>query len=71
LAVLNGDDPRNVAIPLSFLPEGRFNAMLVGDRAGEPTAMEVKEAQHKRADSLSLNLEPGGGFIARFTPAAR
>jgi alpha-glucosidase len=70
LAVLNGDDQRAVSIPLSFLPEGSFNAMLVSDRPGEPTAVEVKEAQHKRADSVSLKLEPGGGFIARFTPAA-
>jgi alpha-glucosidase len=70
LAVLNGDDPRAVAIPLSFLSEGSFDAMLVGDRPGEPMAVEIEEAQHKRTDSLSLKLEPGGGYIARFTPAA-
>jgi alpha-glucosidase len=68
LAVLNGPGERTIDAPLSFLGEGQYKSMLVGDEAGDPTAVKIENRRHERSHSIALNLAPGGGFIARFRP---
>jgi alpha-glucosidase len=66
LAILNGPDARTVKVPLSFLGTGEHQALVVHDRKGEPTAVEIENAKARANDSLTIELSSGGGFIARF-----
>jgi alpha-glucosidase len=68
LAVLNGGAERTLTVPLDFLGGGAYDAMIVGDKAGNPAAVDVSEGRHSSADMLEVKLEAGGGFIARFEP---
>lgn len=70
LAVTNGPTARNLHIDLSsFLGKDRaraaWQATLVRD-AGEAAALKIEHLTVSAADSLSLDLPPGGGFVARF-----
>jgi hypothetical protein len=66
LAVLNGPTARTVRIPLSFLGEGAYRALLVRDKGDDPVAVEVETRQAARTDSLELTLRAAGAFLARF-----
>jgi alpha-glucosidase len=68
LAVLNGSADRTIDLPLSFLGEGEYQALLVGDEERDATAVKIENRRHGREDSIELGLAPGGGFIARFRP---
>jgi hypothetical protein len=65
IAALNGRDKRNITIPLSFLPSGDYNALVVLDDESKPEALKIDRKKFSRADSLNVQLGPGGGFIAR------
>ena len=54
-------------IPLSFLPAGSFRAMLVRDSPDDAAAVKIENIAAARADTVSADLRPGGGFIARFS----
>ncbi|MEW6158573.1 MAG: glycoside hydrolase family 97 catalytic domain-containing protein, partial [Verrucomicrobiota bacterium] len=66
LAVLNGPNARKFQLPLSFLPRGRFAAMIVSDKRDDAAAVEIETTRLSSKDSLELDLGPGGGFIAKF-----
>jgi alpha-glucosidase len=68
LAVLNGSADRTIDLPLSFLGEGEYQALLVGDEERDATAVKIENRRHGREDSIELEIAPGGGFIARFRP---
>jgi alpha-glucosidase len=65
LAVMNGTTARNVTVPLSFLGEGEYHALLVRD-GKDHAAVRTENTTVKRGDSLIIDLREGGGFIARF-----
>ncbi|MEK7751873.1 MAG: glycoside hydrolase family 97 C-terminal domain-containing protein, partial [Acidobacteriota bacterium] len=67
LAVMNGASARTVRIPLSFLPAGSFRAMLVRDSPDDAAAVKIENIAAARADTISADLRPGGGFIASFS----
>jgi len=67
LAIMNGPSARTVKIPLSFLGEGGYRAMLIRDNKDDAAAVKIENTTLKRRDSLSLELSEGGGFIARFS----
>jgi alpha-glucosidase len=67
LAILNGLIARTVEIPLSFLGEKEYRAMLLRDSSDDAAALEVENKNLRRSDSLAIKLRPGGGFIARFS----
>jgi len=67
LAVLNGPEPRKMAVPLSFLGRRAYDALVVGDAKADPaTSVQVEKSKARRADTVSLDLQAGGGFIARY-----
>jgi alpha-glucosidase len=70
VAVLNGSQPRSVSIPLSFLGEGAYSELSVRDAPAVPAAVQIGEGSRRSSDSLSLELQPGGGFVARLAAAA-
>ena len=59
LAVLNGPNARTLTVPLSFLGDGIYRTLVVRDRKGEPAAVQVENAMHKRGDSVIVE-----GYIA-------
>jgi len=69
LAILNGPDARTVKIPLVFLDRGAHAAMAVRDKTDDPAALKVENVTVNNADSLTIEMRAGGGFIARFDRA--
>jgi alpha-glucosidase len=69
LGVLNGSTPKNIKVPLSFLGRGKYNAMLVRDKMDDAAAERTETATLGSTDSLSIEMRPGGGFVARFVPS--
>jgi alpha-glucosidase len=65
VAVLNGPERRSATIPLKFLSDGKYEAMIVRDQPDEPAAVKMDKATFRNQDSVSLDLVAGGGFIAR------
>jgi alpha-glucosidase len=67
LAIMNGTTARSVRVPLLFLGSGSYGSLVVRDRSGESAAVETETKTHEREDMLSVELNAGGGFVARFT----
>ena len=67
LAIMNGTAPRTIDVPAAFLGAGAWNATLVRDSARGPDAVDVQTAAFTRAASIRIDLQSGGGFLARFT----
>jgi alpha-glucosidase len=67
LALMNGTAAKNVKIPLSFLGEGEYRALLVRDDRENTAAVTIENTTLKRGDALAIELREGGGFSARFT----
>jgi alpha-glucosidase len=68
LAVLGGPEARQLTVPLSFLNSSPYRAMLVHDGQSNPTELKIENVELFSADTLPLELGPGGGFIGRFSP---
>jgi alpha-glucosidase len=66
LAVANGPTARTLSVPLSFLGEGVYRASIVRDRKDDPASVQVEHATLGRSGSVAVELNNGGGFIARF-----
>ena len=69
LAILNGPERRSVKIPLTFLSDRKYDAMIVRDQPDEPAAVKTETGTFRNRDSVSLDLVAGGGFIARLAGA--
>jgi alpha-glucosidase len=67
LAVLNGPTSRTVRIPLTFLGEGGYQAVLIRDDKANAAAVTVEAVALKRTETLGIDLRERGGFIARFS----
>lgn len=65
VAALNGTAKRDLKIPLTFLSPGDHDALLVLDDDSKPDTLKTDRKNYTRADSINLQLAPGGGFIAR------
>jgi alpha-glucosidase len=66
LAVMCGPQAKTVKVPLSFLGDGKYKASLVRDDPKNPAAMAAESTTQTHHDSLTLDLQAGGGFIERF-----
>ena len=67
LAVMCGSEGRTIDVPLSFLGEGSYKALLVRDNMEQDAAVILEEAVLDREDSLKIQMRNGGGFVGRFT----
>ena len=67
LAILNGIVARTVQVPLSFLGQGQYRAMLIRDDKDNDAALQIENESLNQKDTLSVDLRVGGGFIARFS----
>jgi alpha-glucosidase len=66
LAVLNGAQAQKIKLPLFFLPRGDFLAVLVRDNQEGTATQSTLGTPLRASNSLTIDLHPGGGFIARF-----
>jgi alpha-glucosidase len=64
LAVMNGDQPKKIKIPLTFL-KGAYKATLVQDDPTNAAAVVLKQANWSGQDVLELDLTAGGGCIVQ------
>lgn len=65
VAVMNGVGERSLKIPLGFLGKGSYKALIAGDDAGNPAAVNMQQATYKNSDTITLTLQSGGGYIVR------
>jgi alpha-glucosidase len=68
IGVMNGAEKRTVTLPLSFLGS-KVQATLVYDSKISNTVIDRHEQMLTPASRLVLNLQPGGGFVARMNLA--
>jgi alpha-glucosidase len=67
VGVLNGPSARTVKVDLGFLGRDRYDGLLVRDKADDPAAVAVEKMAPGATAPLTIDLRPGGGFVARFT----
>jgi alpha-glucosidase len=67
LAVMCGPQGKTIHVPLSFLGDGRYKGSLVRDNKEKPDAVVLEDKTVQRADTLTIEMPNGGGFIARFS----
>jgi alpha-glucosidase len=67
IAALNGPAGRTLRIDLGFLGKGRYDALVVRDKADDPAAVVVEKTRASGSAPLTIELRSAGGFIARLT----
>jgi alpha-glucosidase len=67
LAVMCGSQAETIRVPLSFLGDGQYNALLVRDDKGNAAAVVLENRTVRRSDRLKIGMVNGGGFIGRFS----
>jgi alpha-glucosidase len=67
LAIMNGPTARSIHVPLAFLSNGKYQAMLARDREDDAAALKIEETVLSRKDSITIDLRSGGGFVGRFS----
>jgi len=65
LAVMNGTQPKNIQIPLSFL-KASAKCSNLSDDPDNTGALKNGSSVVKTTDVISLSLGTGGGYVARF-----
>ncbi len=71
VGVVNGDESRPFRISLDFLGKGSFKADTMTDLTDDNAGWNRTQKTVTSKDSLSFDVRSNGGFVARFTPAAR
>jgi len=67
LAVMCGPRPRKIGVPLTFLDDGLYHAVLVRDDGKNDAAVVLEDRMVQKSDKLAIEMIKGGGFIARFS----
>jgi alpha-glucosidase len=67
VVVLNGPTVRTIKVPLSFLNGDKYQALEVRDEPGKPDALRVGKTVASKDASVTIEMEPGGGYVGRFT----
>lgn len=71
LAVMCGPQAGTIKVPLSFLGNGQYEGSLVRDDKKNDAAVVLETATVQRSDTLTIEMNKGGGFVGRFTPHAK
>jgi len=67
LAVMCGPEAKTIAVPLSFLGEGQYNASLVRDDKENDASVVLEDRTVRCGDMLTIEMVNGGGFVGRFS----
>jgi alpha-glucosidase len=68
VAVMNGPGDRSVRVPLTFLDAGEYTSVWIRDESRDGSTVKVENSRLQSVDSIKLDLQAGGGFVARLTP---
>jgi alpha-glucosidase len=68
LAVMCGANARTLDVPLSFLGEGTYRTTVVRDGGADGDVLRVEQMANTRNGTLTMDVGPGGGLLARFEP---
>jgi alpha-glucosidase len=68
IGIVNGAADHDLRIPLDFLKKST-DVTLLFDQPSKDDALDRQDKTLGPADTLSLKLRPGGGFVARLGPA--
>lgn len=66
LAAMAGNAGMTLSVPLTFLGEGEYRAMLVKDNMEQDDAVVLEEQIITRNYSVPVRMRDGGGFLGRF-----
>jgi alpha-glucosidase len=72
LGAISANQPRDLALPLSFLGAGHYTAKIwkdAPDSDSEPNRLTSESLNLSPADTLKLHLTLDGGFVAQLSPA--
>jgi alpha-glucosidase len=67
LAVMNGDDAKEVNIRLSFLAGGSYNATVMHDDDDSPEKCKIEKKTVTKNEVVKLNFKSGGGEVMVLT----
>ncbi len=67
LAVMNGLTAKTIKVPLTFLGNDMYQAMLVRDRRDNDAAVKIENTSVSQQDATMIELRAGGGFVGRFS----
>jgi hypothetical protein len=67
IGILNGGAEKFISIDLSFLDEGHFETIVFSDDLEIPDDMIRQEMVVDKSDKMKIELQAGGGFVARLT----
>jgi alpha-glucosidase len=67
LAIMNGPTARNIKLPLTFLGQNKYQAMLVRDQQADAASVKIENSTMSRKELLTIDMRDGGGFVARFS----
>jgi alpha-glucosidase len=65
VAAVNGGAARTVRVTPAFLGTGPYDAIIARDEPSNAAAMRMERRAVTARDTLSFDLRPGGGFVAR------
>ncbi|MDR1336243.1 MAG: glycoside hydrolase family 97 protein [Tannerella sp.] len=67
LVVLNGSRPGQITLTSDFLKDGKWNVFAAKDDASEQRNLLIEERCIQAGETLTINLNSDGGYVARFT----
>ena len=67
VAILNGPTARTIKVPLSFLNGAKYQTLEVQDEPGKSDGLRVGKTVASKDTSVTIEMEPGGGYVGRFT----
>jgi alpha-glucosidase len=68
LAAVNGAGTRTIRVTPSFLEPGRYEALMARDNPDNPAALSIERGTAQAAETITITLREGGGFVARLVP---
>lgn len=74
IGAITNDDPRTIELSTDFLSSGRYQIEIIEDGINASTAAtdyKLSRRQITAGEPLKLELAPGGGWLARITPAGQ
>lgn len=67
LVIMNGNQPQKLTIPLNFLQAANYKVSVVKDDPDSTGALKMEDTSSTPKDVISLELVPGGGYVARYS----
>jgi hypothetical protein len=64
VAMMNGGAPRKIKLPLDFLGDGGYSAVLISDAQDRSDALSREETTLNKSSLLTVKMRGGGGFVA-------